>query len=129
MKRPDTPFPRHWLYYIALKILLNSPEIAWRAFDRHALRVKRSMASFLADETKPFHEPTKERLRKLEGAMAPWFEDSNRSNACRIHAMHDDGLWAFVIRHGDPIARIGIITEKGLIRPVERATIMGVLGA
>jgi len=22
MKRPGTPFPRHWLYYIALKILL-----------------------------------------------------------------------------------------------------------
>ena len=22
MKRPDTPFPRHWLYYIALKIAL-----------------------------------------------------------------------------------------------------------
>ena len=22
MKRPDTPFPRHWLYYIAIKILL-----------------------------------------------------------------------------------------------------------
>jgi hypothetical protein len=20
MKRPDTPFPRHWLYYIALKL-------------------------------------------------------------------------------------------------------------
>jgi uncharacterized membrane protein len=20
MKRPDTPFPRHWLYYIALKM-------------------------------------------------------------------------------------------------------------
>lgn len=20
MKRPDTPFPRHWLYYIAVKI-------------------------------------------------------------------------------------------------------------
>lgn len=20
MKRPDTPFPRHWLYYIAIKI-------------------------------------------------------------------------------------------------------------
>jgi hypothetical protein len=20
MKRPDTPFPRHWLYYILLKI-------------------------------------------------------------------------------------------------------------
>ena len=22
MSRPDTPFPRHWRYYIALKILL-----------------------------------------------------------------------------------------------------------
>ena len=22
MKKPDTPFPRHWLYYIALKIAL-----------------------------------------------------------------------------------------------------------
>lgn len=22
MKRPDTPFPRHWLYYIALKLII-----------------------------------------------------------------------------------------------------------
>jgi hypothetical protein len=22
MKRPDTPFPRHWLYYIALKFVI-----------------------------------------------------------------------------------------------------------
>jgi hypothetical protein len=22
MKRPDTPFPRHWRYYIALKIVI-----------------------------------------------------------------------------------------------------------
>jgi len=22
MDKPDTPFPRHWLYYIALKIVL-----------------------------------------------------------------------------------------------------------
>jgi hypothetical protein len=22
MKRPDTPFPRHWLYYIVLKIVV-----------------------------------------------------------------------------------------------------------
>jgi hypothetical protein len=22
MKRPDTPFPRHWLYYIALKFII-----------------------------------------------------------------------------------------------------------
>jgi hypothetical protein len=28
MKRPDTPFPRHWLYYIALKILLLVAAVA-----------------------------------------------------------------------------------------------------
>jgi hypothetical protein len=28
MKRPDTPFPRHWLYYIALKIVLIGGAIA-----------------------------------------------------------------------------------------------------
>ena len=22
MKRPDTPFPRHWLYYMVLKIII-----------------------------------------------------------------------------------------------------------
>ena len=22
MEKPDTPFPRHWLYYIALKLVL-----------------------------------------------------------------------------------------------------------
>lgn len=22
MQRPDTPFPRHWLYYIGLKLVL-----------------------------------------------------------------------------------------------------------
>jgi hypothetical protein len=22
MKRPDTPFPRHWLYYVVLKIVV-----------------------------------------------------------------------------------------------------------
>lgn len=28
MKRPDTPFPRHWRYYIALKIALLAAAVA-----------------------------------------------------------------------------------------------------
>jgi hypothetical protein len=28
MDRPDTPFPRHWLYYIVLKIVLIAAAIA-----------------------------------------------------------------------------------------------------
>ena len=28
MKRPDTPFPRHWLYYIALKLVVIGVALA-----------------------------------------------------------------------------------------------------
>jgi hypothetical protein len=28
MKRPDTPFPRHWRYYIALKLIVIVAAIA-----------------------------------------------------------------------------------------------------
>jgi hypothetical protein len=28
MTKPDTPFPRHWLYYIALKYLVIAAAIA-----------------------------------------------------------------------------------------------------
>jgi hypothetical protein len=28
MKRPDTPFPRHWLYYIVLKYALIAFAVA-----------------------------------------------------------------------------------------------------
>lgn len=28
MKKPDTPFPRHWLYYIALKLVIIAAALA-----------------------------------------------------------------------------------------------------
>ncbi len=28
MKRPDTPFPRHWLYYIVLKVVIIAAAVA-----------------------------------------------------------------------------------------------------
>ena len=28
MERPDTPFPRHWLYYVVLKIALIAAAVA-----------------------------------------------------------------------------------------------------
>ncbi len=28
MKRPDTPFPRHWLYYIVLKVAIIAAAVA-----------------------------------------------------------------------------------------------------
>lgn len=28
MTKPDTPFPRHWLYYIAIKIIVIAGAVA-----------------------------------------------------------------------------------------------------
>jgi hypothetical protein len=28
MSKPDTPFPKHWLYYIAIKLLLLAAAVA-----------------------------------------------------------------------------------------------------
>src|SRR5207248_9749730 len=53
------------------------------------------------------------RVKTLEVAMAPWFESVKRSNACRIHWLREDDGWALIIRHGDPVSRIGVITEQG----------------
>jgi hypothetical protein len=32
MKRPDTPFPRHWLYYIALKVVVIAAAVVIALF-------------------------------------------------------------------------------------------------
>lgn len=105
--------PRDSAADIAMRILRHNPRIAWKAFDKRALTVHRALSSFLADEAKAFRPPTDERIAKIEAALAPLFDKTNRSSACRVNPMHEDGQWAFVIRHGEPVARIGTISETG----------------
>jgi hypothetical protein len=105
---------------IALKIIHHAPHVAWQVFDRRALAMARSMTSYLA--ASPLAEPTTGRLASLESAMAPWFESHGRSDVCSVRAHRQPDGWAFVVRHGDPITRIGIIAEGGqstsaLLRP------------
>lgn len=105
---------------LALKVIRHAPHIAWQVFDRRALALRRSMTSYLVRA--PFLTPTPERTAKLASEMAPWFESHGRSDVCSVRAHQQPGGWAFVIRHGDPITRIGIIAESGhstsaLLRP------------
>ena len=32
MKRPDTPFPRHWLYYIFMKLLVIAAAVVFALY-------------------------------------------------------------------------------------------------
>ena len=98
---------------VVMRVLRHNPQAAWKAFDKRALTVQRSLSSFLAAVGKEFRAPTGERIKKLEGALAPQFKESNRSEACRIHVVHEDGQWALIIRHGEPVSRIGTITDDG----------------
>lgn len=105
---------------IALKILRQEPDAAWEAFDKRAIKVRRVMTSYRT--TNAVLPPTRDRLAKLERLMAPWFESNDRSEVCHVRALREDGAWSFVIRHGDPLARLGVITDSGesssaLLRP------------
>jgi hypothetical protein len=96
---------------LAIKLLREAPDVAWQVFDRRALAMPRSLTSYIS--SKPMREPTPARLAALERLMAPWFESNGRSEVCRVRAHRHAEGWSFVIRHGDPITRIGIIGESG----------------
>ena len=98
---------------VVMRVLRHNPQAAWKAFDKRALTVQRALSSFLAAEGKEFRVPSVERITKLEAALAPQFKESNRSEACRIHVVQDDGQCSLIIRHGEPVSRIGTITDNG----------------
>lgn len=96
---------------IAIKLLRHAPEVAWRVFDRRALGMPRSLTSYVS--SKPMLDPTPARIAALERLMAPWFESNGRSEVCRIRVHRDADGWSMVIRHGDPVTRLGIIGDRG----------------
>ena len=107
---------------LAVKILLNAPAIAWREFDRQALKCVRSMVSYRADGSFPVLDVTDERITALQDMLAPWFRDNARSGYCRVHVRNEAEGIAFVIRHGDLLTRLGVLGEDGrtqlqLLRP------------
>lgn len=98
---------------LAVKILLNRPDLAWREFNRKALLAPRSMLSLSVRPGMVFQPVTPERIERLQRLMAPWFESNARSGICHVHARQEQGGVSFVIRHGDLLKRIGIYDEDG----------------
>jgi len=107
---------------LAVKILRNAPQIAWKEFDRRALKCQRSFASYMIAQGLSDLPLTEDRLRAAEGLLSPWFDDNARTGACRVRAQEDaDGI-SFIVRHGDLLNRVGVIaddgtTESKLLRP------------
>lgn len=98
---------------IAVKLLLNAPEVACREFDRQALQVQRSLVSFRVREEFPFLGIDESRVERFRSLVIPWFKKSLRSDICYVHhAAEPEGV-GFVIRHGDLLKRIGVLDEHG----------------
>jgi hypothetical protein len=98
---------------IAVKILLERPEIAYREFDRLALHAPRSLVSYRVREGLPFLSVDDAKLERFRSLVAPWFERNARSSVCYIHHHAEPGGIAFVIRHGDLLKRIGVFNGQG----------------
>ena len=98
---------------LAARIIVHAPDVAWREFDRQALRARRSFRSYSVDPSLRAAAPDADRIASLERVMRPWFEKSRRSGTCQVHVRQGSTGTSFVIRHGDPLRRLSVIADDG----------------
>lgn len=98
---------------LAARIIVHAPDVAWREFDRQALNARRSFQSYSVDPSLRAAAPDADRTASLERLMRPWFERNRRSGTCHVHVRQGSGGTSFVIRHGDPLRRLSVISDDG----------------
>ncbi len=98
---------------LAVKILLEAPDVAMREFNRQAMQAQRALVSFRVRYGHPYLGASRQRIEEFRSLVVPWFRDNARSGVCVVaHLPEPDGD-AFVIRHGDVLKRIGTLGEDG----------------
>jgi hypothetical protein len=102
---------------IAARIIVHEPAVAWREFDRRALRAKRSFHAYLVRAGCRVLPADRVRLDQLEQILGNGFDSSFRSPACRVSSSTRDGVTSLVIRHGDLLRRMNVIGENGSTTP------------
>ena len=107
---------------LAVKILIHAPDVAWREFDRQAIQAPRSLVALSVRPGLKFRSPNARRIEHFRELAIPWFKANDRSGICHVHVREESNGVSFVIRHGDPLKRIGVYEEDGksgsrLLRP------------
>ena len=98
---------------VAVKILLEAPDLAYREYDRQAVRAERSMVSFRVREGARFMGVNERRIELFKETVGPWFEENSRSATCRFSHLEEGDGHAFVINHGDLLKRLGVLDAEG----------------
>jgi hypothetical protein len=107
---------------IAIKILRQDSRIVWREFDRRAVQQKRSFVKYSVTPFMVLSDPTDDRMERLAELWAPWFDKEGKSNYCRVRYQPNANGFTLLVRHGDPLNRLGVIDDTGaacstLLRP------------
>ncbi len=107
---------------LAVKILLQAPDVALREFNRQSLNARRSMVSLRIKPGLPTFPVTRELVEKLKAEVVPWFRDNARSEACIVHHMEVGTGDSFVVKHGELLKRMSIFDAAGnedscIVRP------------
>jgi hypothetical protein len=105
---------------LAVKLLRRAPEIAWREFDRQALKCERSFTVFKVAPEWPELEFNEARQTGLESTLGTWFERHGRTGWCRVRAHSDEHGTSFIVRHGDMLNRMGVVENGGSAQRILR---------
>jgi hypothetical protein len=98
---------------VAARIIVHAPHIAWREFDRQAIRARRTFHSFTVGADMIPSPADARAIASLERVMRPWFERTRRSDTCSVHVRQSPGSTSFVIRHGEALRRMNVIAQDG----------------
>lgn len=98
---------------VAVRLWLRDPDLLERLHaERFVVRPK-SFESWLGRgaSNSPLSKPSSTALRELEAALGRWFEKKKRGRHCKVFVFtRPDATW-FLVRHGQPMDRRGIIKE------------------
>jgi hypothetical protein len=82
---------------------------------QHQLTRPRSFEYFAAEADPPpeFEAPGAETLRALEARLDHWYAERKRGRGCRVRAFPREGECWFLVRHGQPCKREGVMDGDG----------------
>lgn len=109
LKVGDDPEPAD----VAVQTWLQDRELLEEIHNQHQLTRPRSFIYFAAEAEEPpeFVPPPAEQIAALEARLATWFGKKKRGNTCRILVYPKEKECWFLVRHGLPCKREGIMKD------------------
>ena len=125
----DDPSPAD----VALRVCLHAPSLLERMHAEHATRRRRKFEYWQSEEeeSRALGISEDSEFPQLEADLNRWFEGRKKGRAldqvCRVFAFpKTDGIW-FLVRHGDTVARLGVLKAGRSESAVLRAEVFDVV--